>query len=108
VPTPVVTDDSIFLLSDKGQVSCLGFATGQQLWSFDLPKSRNTYYASPVLAGNTIYFTREDGVLTACEVNEGGLSLVAENNLGEQIIATPIPLRGQLLVRGSENLYLFR
>lgn len=108
VPTPVVTDGRIFLLGDKGLVSCLNFATGQPLWSAYLPKSRNTYYASPVLAGDTLYCTREDGVITACEVKEDGLTVVAENNLGEQLIATPIPLRGQLLVRGSENLYLFR
>jgi len=108
VPTPVVAEKRIMLLSDKGHVSCVDFATGELLWSADLPKSRNTYYASPVLAGDTLYCTREDGVLTACEVKEDGLTVVAENNLGEQLIATPIPIRGQLLVRGSEHLFLFR
>lgn len=107
VPTPVVSRDRIFLLVDKGRVTCLDLATGQPLWSADLPKSRHTYYASPVLAGNTLYCAREDGVVFSCEINEG-LAIVAESNLGEQLIATPIPIRGQLLVRGSEHLFLFR
>ncbi len=107
VPTPVVTGDRVLLLSDKGLVTCLDFATGQPLWSADLPKSRHRYYASPVLAGDTLYCSREDGVVSSCEIN-GGLTVVAENNLDEQLIATPIPIRGQLLVRGSEHLFLFR
>lgn len=108
VPTPVVAPGRVFLLSDKGSVSCHDFATGERRWSADLPKSRFTYYASPVLGGDTLYCTREDGTVFSCKVNDSGLEIVAENPLEEQIVATPIPIRGMLLVRGSEHLYLFR
>jgi hypothetical protein len=30
--------------------------------------------------------------------------LLAENDMGERVIATPIPIRGGLLVRGEEHL----
>ncbi|MCG8448385.1 MAG: PQQ-like beta-propeller repeat protein, partial [Pirellulales bacterium] len=108
VPTPLVHRDQVLILSDTGHISLLDLATSAPIWISDLPKSRNKYYASPVLAGNTLYFTREDGMLFSCELSEEGLRIVAENELGDQLLATPVPLRGKLLVRGSEHLYLFR
>lgn len=107
VPTPVVAGGKIILLSMRGHVSCHDVTNGEQLWWADLPRNRNRYFASPVLAGNTLYCAREDGMVFTCEINVG-LTVVAENDLGEQLIASPVPIRGQLLVRGSENLYLFQ
>jgi outer membrane protein assembly factor BamB len=108
VPTPLVVGDRIILITDRGHVSCHDVATGEQHWWADLPKNRNPFYSSPVLAGNTLYCTREDGTIFSCEINDRGLTVVAENDLGEQLIATPIPIRNQLLVRGSETLYMFQ
>ena len=105
VPTPVILDQQVVLLSDKGQVHCLDKMTGDELWTHRLPKAKSKYYASPVLAGETLYFTREDGTIFSASVADG-LEDVTENNMGESVIATPIPLRGKLLVRGESHLFL--
>jgi outer membrane protein assembly factor BamB len=105
VPTPIVHAGKAYVLGDKGGITCLALQSGDELWSAELPKNRNKYYASPVLAGDKLYCTREDGVIFVGEVSDTGFKQLAENSMGERIIATPVPIRGGLLVRGDENLY---
>ncbi len=105
VPTPIIHGKQVLLLTDKGEVHCLDKMTGNELWSDKLPRSRDKYYASPVLAGNTLYCARLDGVLMTSTV-DNGLQNIKENDMGESLIANPIPLRGKLLVRGEKHLFL--
>ena len=105
VPTPVLLGDQVILLSDKGNVHCLDKMTGDEIWSDKLPRDKDKYFASPVLAGNTLYCAREDGVIMASSIDKG-LKNIQENDMGESIIATPVPLRGKLLVRGERHLFL--
>jgi hypothetical protein len=79
--------------------------TGRELWEEELPRNRNKYYASPVLAGDTLYCTREDGIVFVCKLKENGLEVVSENDMGEKVIATPAPVRNGLLVRGEKHLF---
>ena len=39
------------------------------------------------------------------QVSDAGFKQLAENDMGERIIATPVPIRGGLLVRGEEHLF---
>jgi outer membrane protein assembly factor BamB len=105
VPTPVVADGKAYLLSDSGRITCRDIRSGEEIWSFDLPRNRNKYYASPVLAGDLLYCTREDGTIFVGRVTEDGFEQLAENPMGEWTIATPIPIRGGLLIRGEEHLF---
>ena len=106
VPTPVVANGKLYLLTDAGHVACLDLQTGSELWSADLPKNHNRYYASPVLAGDKLYCARIDGILSVGRVSDKGFELLADNNdMGERIIATPVPIRGGLLIRGDEHLF---
>jgi len=41
-------------------------------------------------------------------VTGGGFELLAENPMGERIIATPVPIRDGLLIRGSEHLFYIK
>ena len=106
VPTPVIHGHRVYVMSDKGGITCLALESGKELWKAELKRNRNKYYSSPVLAGSKLYNAREDGVIFVGEVSDTGYNELAENNMGERIIATPVPIRGGLLVRGDE--YLFR
>ena len=106
VPTPVIHGQQVFLLTDKGQVYCLDKKTGDQLWNVSLPKAKHKYYASPVLAGDTLYCAREDGTIMVSKVSKQGLEVVAASDMDESTIATPIPIRSKLLVRGEKHLFL--
>jgi outer membrane protein assembly factor BamB len=106
VPTPVVANGKAYLLTDTGHIDCLSPQTGEAIWSADLPRNRNRFYASPVLAGNLLYCARIDGVVLVGRVSDQGFELLADHNdIGERILATPVPIRGGLLIRGDEHLF---
>jgi outer membrane protein assembly factor BamB len=105
VPTPVTKDGKAYMLGDRGRVTCLDLATGDELWSSELPKNRNKFYASPVLAGDKLYCAREDGIVFVGQIDDRGFELVAENDLQDHLIATPVPIRGGLLVRCDDHLF---
>ncbi len=105
VPTAAVRDGKAYVLTDTGRIVYLELQSGDELWSANLPRNRNKFYASPVLAGDTLFCAREDGAIFVGRVTEDAFELLAENSMGEPIIATPVPLRGGLLIRGSQHLF---
>jgi outer membrane protein assembly factor BamB len=105
VPTPAVRDGLVYMLGDAGRLSCLDIHTGDELWTHQLPKSRNRFFSSPLLAGDKLYCPREDGIVFVGRVSDAGFELLAENDLGETTIAAPVPIEGGLLIRGSEHLF---
>ncbi|HYW78113.1 MAG TPA: PQQ-binding-like beta-propeller repeat protein [Thermoguttaceae bacterium] len=109
VPTPAAHDGNVYVLGDEGQVTCIDAATGRTLWSDTLPKHRTKYYASPTIADGKLYAAREDGTVVVAQVVGaqvvGAMKVLAENAMDEQIIATPVPIAGGLLLRGERHLF---
>jgi outer membrane protein assembly factor BamB len=105
VPTPVTVDGKAYVLNDGGHITCYDIKTGEERWTADLPKNRNKYYASPILAGNKLFCTREDGVIFVGEISDTGYKQLAENDMGEHIIPTPVLVNNGLLVRTDGHLY---
>ncbi len=103
VPSPVVSDGKLFFVRDGGEVECLDLRTGKTLWSDRFPKNRAKFYASPVIAGGRLYAPREDGVVFVADVRDG-FRLLSENDMGERVIASPVPIGGKLLIRGEKSL----
>ena len=71
---------------------------------------RAHFTASPVLAGNLIYWTAENGdtfVLDASRLEdaEPTLRVVAVNSLGEKCLASPAIAGGSLFIRTDQALY---
>ena len=95
----------MIVLSDKGQLNYLDAETGKDFWQDAIPRARAKYYSSPILAGDLLYCAREDGVVTVIKVNDNGMEIVAQNDMGEKIAATPVFSDGRILLRGAEHLY---
>ena len=104
-PTPVGQDGKVYLLSDRGKINCIDAATGKDIWADAIPRASAKYYSSPILAGNLLYCAREDGVLTTIRVNDNGMEILAQNEMGERLAATPVPINNKLLVRGIDHLF---
>ncbi len=104
VPTPAVCDGKIYLLGDRGRVSCIDPHSGKTLWEDALPKHRKSYYASPTIADGKLYAAREDGVVFVARLT-GGFKVLSENPMGEQVIASPVPIADCLLLRGERHLF---
>ena len=59
-----------------------------------------------MLAGDKLYCAREDGTVFVGRVSDEGFELLADDNeMGDRVFATPVPIRGGLLIRGDEHLF---
>ncbi|MBM3836742.1 MAG: Pyrrolo-quinoline quinone [Verrucomicrobia bacterium] len=104
VPTPAAYKGRVYFVRDRGEVECLDPAIGKSLWKGELPKHRSSYYASPSVADGKLYATREDGVVFVASV-DGKFEILSENNMGERVIASPVPVANRLLIRGEKHLF---
>ena len=104
VPTPAVADGKVYVLRDRGEVHCIDPKTGKSHWEDAFPKSSSSYYGSPTIAGSKLYAPREDGVILVADVSNG-FRFLAENDMGERVIASPVPVANRLLIRGEKHLF---
>ena len=105
VPTPCVADGKVYILRDRGHVHCIDPVTGVSHWEEEFPRASSSYYSSPVVAGNLLYATREDGKILTASIKDGLFKFLYENNMGERLIASPVPVAGKLLIRGEKHLF---
>lgn len=104
VPTPAAANGLVYVLRDRGEVAAVAPLTGEVVWKEQLPQHRASYYASPVVAGSKIYAAREDGVIMVASLGPE-FRILAENNVGERMIASPVPVDVFLLLRGEKHLF---
>ena len=104
VTTPAVRDGRAYVLKENGRMACINLRTGEDVWSTKLPEEHNVFYASPVLAGDLMYCASFNGVVSVGRIGDT-FTLLATNPLHDQMTATPVPLDGELLLRGFEHLY---
>lgn len=105
VPTPAAADGKAYILNDRGTLTCLDIASGQELWSGQPEKNRSNFSASPVLADGKIYLTREDGKTFVLAQGDEFKVLAANELDGTQTVATPVCVDGRILIRTDTHLY---
>ena len=82
-----------------------GTIRGKTIWQAAFPKHRSNYYASPLIAGDRLYAPREDGTVFVASIAGDRLEILAENDMGESIIGSPIAVANRLLIRGARHLF---
>jgi outer membrane protein assembly factor BamB len=107
VPTPTAQAGKTYVATDKGKVGCLDVKTGETIWSVELPKSRLAFSSSPILGGDHIYLTREDGTTFVLSAADGKLAATNALPENEKTVATPALVNGKVLVRTFDHLYCF-
>lgn len=105
VPTPVAYKGRVILVRDRGEVACLDPATGNTIWQAAFPKHRANYYSSPLVAGDKLYAAREDGTVFVASIADDKFELLAENEMNETIIGSPVPAGNRLFIRGEKHLF---
>jgi uncharacterized sulfatase len=107
VPTPAAKDGQIVVCSDKGLVTGLDGATGKTLWDKELPKNRNTYSSSPVIADGHVILTREDGTTWVLAMPREGREpeVVGTGTLDEMTVATPVCVDSRIFLRTHDALW---
>lgn len=105
VPAPTGKDGRVYICRDGGQVVSLDVKSGKVLERVSLEKNRAKYSSSPVLVGDHLYVTREDGKTFVIDTQDE-LKVISGNDIGEeQTVASPVFVDGQVLLRTYNHLY---
>jgi len=104
IPTPVIVDGHIYMVHDRGMVSCLDAMTGKSVWK---EKLKGNFNSSPVYAAGNIYFFNVKGECTIIKPGDT-FQKVAENNLDGIVKAVPAFVDDKMIVRSDKHLYLIQ
>ncbi len=99
--TPLIKDGLIYTVDSKNNLIVIDAKNGTSLYSKRL---KNKYNASPVYAGEKVYFTSVKGetlVLKAGRLPE----ILAESQLPGEIYATPAIAGNSILIRTDASIY---
>ncbi len=104
VPSSILYGDFLYLLSDRGILTCLDARTGAVQYEGGRVPVPATLTASPIAVEGKILLTSEDGdtfVIKAGSKHE----VLATNSLEEPVFASPAISQGLLFIRGEKNLF---
>ncbi len=101
LPSPLLYDGLVYVPADRGFVSCLDAQTGKQVWK---ERVGEHFYASPVGAAGRIYFALKEGSVKVVRAGRD-FELLADNEMGEALVASPAVSGGQIFLRGEKHLF---
>lgn len=106
IPSPVLYNGLVFLLKEGGILSTLDAESGKPIKQGRLTGALDPYYASPVAADGKIYAASQAGKVSVIKA-AGEWEMLAQNDLGEEIWATPALAGGRIYLRTAGALYCF-
>ena len=108
-PSTLVHDGRLYVLHDRGLVSCYDAKTGEMRYDRERLPNGFAFTSSPWVAGGKIFCLNEDGV---CFVLRAGdkFELLHTNKLldDDMCMATPAPVGDRLIIRTGARLYSIR
>ena len=102
VPSPLVYDGLVYLASENGRLSVYELATGEMLYEERVHQS--THRASPVAVDGKILLTATDGTVSVVRAGRS-YELLAKNELGERLAASPAVAGQTLYLRSYKSLW---
>jgi outer membrane protein assembly factor BamB len=105
--SPLYYQGRVFIIQGGGLASCFEAVTGKPLYQSKRIGVASQYFASPIAADGRIYVASTSGVISVLEAGDT-LRVLAQNDLGESIQATPAIAGDTLYVRTAEHLFAFR
>lgn len=101
ISTPIIVDSLIYMVHERGDLTCLSAKTGKVIWK---TKLKDQFNASVLYASGNIYLFSVKG---KSYVFKPGLSYqpIAENQLEGQLKATPAIIRDNIILRTDKFLY---
>jgi outer membrane protein assembly factor BamB len=103
-PSALVHEGRAYLVHDTGILAVLNARTGAEVFKVRIGGGGHTFSASPVAAGNRIYFLTEAGSTIVLEAGDQ-YKEVARNDLEEMTLASPAIASGAIYIRTATKLY---
>jgi outer membrane protein assembly factor BamB len=105
VASPLLSQGRLYYYKEKtGLLSCIDTASGTPHYETRRLPGMSRTYASPVAAGGCVYLTDRSGRIVVIK-DAAVLEVIAENDMGEGVDATPAPVGDTLFVRGERHLF---
>ena len=104
VPSPIFYQDYLYIMTDRGILTCLDARTGEVKYEGGRIPIPATFTASPVAFDGKVLLTSEDGdtfIIKAGPKHE----VLGTNSVGEPVYASPAIADGRIFIRGEHNLY---
>lgn len=106
VSSPLLHRGHLYTVKNGGLFSCYEAKSGKVLYQDERLDAPGDYYASAVAVGDRIYVASQKGVVTVIAPDQH-LKVLAQNDLNEEIFATPAIVNGVLYLRTASNLFAF-
>jgi len=103
-PSPLVHRGRVYLVHDLGTMLVIDLATGKEVYRARVGGVGHTFSASPVAAGDRIYFMDEEGTTIVLGAGDE-YTEIAQNDLGEMSLASPAVDGSSLFIRTDTSLY---
>lgn len=104
VPSPLVYENRVYYVRNGGILTCLDATTGRVVYRARLGAA-GPYFSSPIAAGGRLFVGSGEGALVVFAPGDE-LKVLARNNFGEPIFATPaVSPEGILYVRTPSAVY---
>jgi len=104
MPTPIIYDGRLYVLSNAGLLDAYDVATGAEVYRQRLNHQGSGFSASPVAADGRLYFSSEDGEVFVVKAGPE-FAVLATNIMGEPLMATPALVDGTMYLRGERHLF---
>jgi outer membrane protein assembly factor BamB len=103
IPTPVLYRDLLYVCQTNGVVAAYDVRTGERRYQARLGDG-GSFSASPVAGDGKIYFSSEEGDVFVVKAGPT-YELLAQNPVGEVVMASPAISNGALIIRGLKHLF---
>jgi outer membrane protein assembly factor BamB len=104
-PSPIVYGDYLYILYDRGTVSCYEGRTGKLIYEKQqLAKDARAFTVSPWANDGKLFFLSEDGDTFVVKAGPE-FKVLGRNALNEMCMAIPATLRGSIIIRTLNKLY---
>ncbi len=104
MPTPVIYDGRLYVLSNQGLLDAYDLTTGAEVYRQRLNHQGSGFSASPVAADGKLYLASEDGEMFVVRAGPE-FAILATNVMGEPLMATPALAGGTMFIRGEHHLF---
>jgi outer membrane protein assembly factor BamB len=102
MPTPILYGPLFYTCSNSGVLACYEAATGKEVYKERISVG-DSYTASPVASDGRLYFASEQGRVRVVQAGPA-FKLLAVNQVGDYVMATPAISNGSLFVRSQHFL----
>jgi outer membrane protein assembly factor BamB len=101
--TPLVYQGLVYIVKYQGILTVYDEKTGERKFQERLSGGTSAFTSSPVAANGKVYLASEEGHIFVLKAGPA-YELLAQNDMGESVLATPAISEGALLYRTKDHL----